>query len=146
MQTGRSAPRQIDVGGPGGAKIPAVYGSGKSAPFHFNTRPPALLMNLGLLLACAKAAERFEQQEPPLQTARWDVLAGPDLLRLTNICGGTDALANIGARRQQRLAVSATGGASALLLGKSGRRPQEKLLPGQFPPEGGCRAAAGGIH
>ena len=24
------------------------------------------------------AAERFERQEPPLQTARWDVLAGPD--------------------------------------------------------------------
>ena len=77
VQTGRSAPRQLDVGGPGGAKIPAVYGSGKSAPFHFNTRPPALLMNLGLLLACAKAAERFARQEPPLQTARWDVLAGP---------------------------------------------------------------------
>ena len=31
---------------------------------------PALLMILGLLLACAKAAERFERQEPPLQTAR----------------------------------------------------------------------------
>ena len=144
---------------------------------------PALLMILGLLLACAKAAERFARQEPPLQTARQQQrplpvagggsccwrralvfqaafaaqekpaqrkrradLAGPDLLRLTNICGGTCALANIGARRQQRLAVSATGGASALLLGKPGRRPQEKLLPGQFPPEGGCRAAAGGIH
>ena len=27
-----------------------------------------------------------------------------------------------------------------LLLGKPGRRPQEKLLPGQFPPGGGDAA------
>ena len=31
------------------------------------------------------------------------------LLRLANICGGTDALANIGARRQQQLPPSAAG-------------------------------------
>ena len=68
----------------------------------------------------------FAAQEKPAQRKRRADLAGPDLLRLTNICGGTCALANIGARRQQRLAVSATGGASALLPGKPGRRPQEQ--------------------
>ena len=34
---------------------------------------------------------------------------GPFLLRLANICSGTNALANIGARRQQQLPPPATG-------------------------------------
>ncbi len=52
------------------------------------------------------------------------------LLRLANICGGTDALANIGALRQQCLASSAAGGASALLPAlyrKLGLRPGLRL-------------------
>ena len=51
------------------------------------------------------------------------------LLRLANICGGSNALANIGALRQPRLAVSAAGSASAV--------PPPALL--MCPP---CRCAA----